>query len=67
MAVARKFYEGTLGLQEFSTEGPGFVLFVYRSHFAGNNEATVVTWIVADVEQTVLDFLRILERGESNK
>lgn len=61
MAVARKFYEGTLGLQEFSSEGPGFVayrtkdsmLFVYRSKFAGNNEATVVTWIVDDVEKAV--------------
>ncbi|CAN5864859.1 VOC family protein [soil metagenome] len=61
MAVARQFYEGTLGLQEFSNEGPDFVayrargttLFVYRSQFAGHNEATVVTWIVADVGKTV--------------
>jgi hypothetical protein len=29
------------------------MLFVYRSKFAGNNEATVVTWIVGDVEQAV--------------
>jgi catechol 2,3-dioxygenase-like lactoylglutathione lyase family enzyme len=63
MAAARKFYEGPLGLREVSTEGPEFVayrtqdsmLFVYTSQFAGNNEATVVTWIVDDVEHTVED------------
>ena len=61
MTVARKFYEETLGLREVSTQGPGFVsyrtgesmLFVYKSRFAGNNDATVVTWIVADVDTTV--------------
>lgn len=63
MAVARKFYEETLGLREVSTQGPGFVsyrtqdsmLFVYKSRFAGNNDATVVTWIVPDVEKAVED------------
>lgn len=61
MAAARKFYEGPLGLREVSTEGPDFVayrtkgsmLFVYKSEFAGTNEATAVTWIVADVEKAV--------------
>ena len=61
MATARKFYEGVLGLREVGTEGEDFVsyrtqdsmLFVYRSRFAGNNEATVVTWTVPDVEKTV--------------
>jgi catechol 2,3-dioxygenase-like lactoylglutathione lyase family enzyme len=63
IAVARKFYEGPLGLQEVSNEGPDFVayrtngsmLFVYKSDFAGTNEATGVTWIVADVEKAVKD------------
>jgi catechol 2,3-dioxygenase-like lactoylglutathione lyase family enzyme len=63
MEVARKFYEGPLGLQEVSNEGPDFVayrtkdsmLFVYKSDFAGTNEATAVTWIVADVEKAVED------------
>lgn len=63
MAVARKFYEETLGLKEFSSEGRGFVaygtkdslLFVYKSQFAGNNKATVVTWIVDDVERAVAE------------
>ncbi|HET6362594.1 MAG TPA: VOC family protein [Gemmatimonadota bacterium] len=61
MAVARKFYEGPLGLQKVADEGPDFVayeangsrLFVYKSEFAGTNEATAVTWIVADVEKAV--------------
>ena len=63
MAAARKFYEGPLGLEEASTEGSDFVayrtngsmLFVYKSDFAGTNEATAVTWIVADVEKAVKD------------
>jgi catechol 2,3-dioxygenase-like lactoylglutathione lyase family enzyme len=63
MEVARKFYEGPLGLREVSTEGPDFVayrtkdsmLFVYVSDFAGTNEATAVTWIVADAEKAVED------------
>lgn len=61
MAPARKFYEEVLGLREVGTEGDGFVsyrtqdsmLFVYRSRFAGTNEATVVTWIVPDVDEAV--------------
>ena len=63
MAVARKFYEGSLGLREVANEGPDFVayrtngsrLFVYTSEFAGTNEATAVTWIVPDVEEAVED------------
>ena len=61
LAAAREFYEGTLGLRVVGTEGDGFVsyrtqdsmLFVYTSRFAGNNEATVVTWIVTDVDKAV--------------
>jgi hypothetical protein len=61
MAIARKFYEETLGLQEFTSEGRGFVayrtkdsmLVVYRSRFAGENEATVVTWVVDEIEPAI--------------
>jgi catechol 2,3-dioxygenase-like lactoylglutathione lyase family enzyme len=61
MDAARKFYEETLGLKEFSSEGPGFVaygtrdstIFVYRSKFAGTHDATAITWIVAGIEKTV--------------
>ena len=61
MKRARTFYEETLGLKNTGDEGSDFVaygtgdssVFVYRSKFAGTNEATAVTWIVPDVEETV--------------
>lgn len=48
LAVARKFYEGALGLKVASTEGAEAItfesgrssLFVYRSQYAGTNQAT---------------------------
>jgi catechol 2,3-dioxygenase-like lactoylglutathione lyase family enzyme len=48
LAVARKFYEGTLGLKVASTEGAEAITFssgrssllVYRSQYAGTNQAT---------------------------
>ena len=53
---ARKFYEGTLGLKPIDTEGEELIVFrsgnstvnVYRSKFAGTNQATAVTWAVGD-------------------
>lgn len=59
--VAKKFYEGTLGLkpsahQEMGTlsyETKGATIFVYPSQYAGTNQATALTWIVDDVERTV--------------
>lgn len=53
---ARKFYEGTLGLRPIDTEGEELIVFrsgnsrvnVYRSKFAGTNQATAVTWAVGD-------------------
>lgn len=59
--VARKFYEGTLGLkpssrQEAGTlsyETPKATIFVYPSNYAGTNQATALTWIVDDVEGLV--------------
>jgi catechol 2,3-dioxygenase-like lactoylglutathione lyase family enzyme len=52
--VAKKFYEGTLGLTPIASEGDELVvyksgntrLFVYRSHYAGTNKATALTWSV---------------------
>ena len=66
--AARRFYEDTLGLEATSSEGSDFVaygtqdstIFVYTSRYAGTNEATAVTWIVADVEKTVEE---LKERG----
>lgn len=58
---ARNFYEETLGLKPIKTEGDeliafrsgGSTLFVYRSDYAGTNQATAVTWPVGNVEAEV--------------
>ena len=54
--VAKRFYEGTLGLKQVASEGDelvayksgGSTLNVYRSDYAGTNKATAVTWAVGD-------------------
>jgi len=59
---ARGFYEGTLGLQK-KMEDPGGVMYgsgetvvlVYPSQFAGTSQATVATWMVADLDAVVDD------------
>jgi catechol 2,3-dioxygenase-like lactoylglutathione lyase family enzyme len=56
LPAARKFYEGTLGLEKVDEEGDDVVVYrsghsriiVYRSEFAGTNRATNVTWSVGD-------------------
>ena len=57
--VARKFYEGTLGLKKIGEEGDELVAYksgnstinVYRSKYAGTNRATALTWMVGkDIE-----------------
>ena len=61
LAVARNFYEGTLGLRPVDSEGEELIVFqsgdttinVYRSQYAGTNQATAVTWTVPDVEGAV--------------
>jgi catechol 2,3-dioxygenase-like lactoylglutathione lyase family enzyme len=59
METARKFYEGTLGLKKIGAEGDELFAYksgnstinVYRSKFAGTNQATALTWVVGnDVE-----------------
>jgi catechol 2,3-dioxygenase-like lactoylglutathione lyase family enzyme len=52
LAVAKKFYEGTLGLKPVEGQEPEVVTYksgnsmvqVYRSQFAGTNQATALTW-----------------------
>jgi catechol 2,3-dioxygenase-like lactoylglutathione lyase family enzyme len=59
--VARKFYEGKLGLKPEPSEEPSVlvcksgdsVIFIYESEYAGTNKATSATWAVADVEEVV--------------
>ena len=66
LAVARKFYEETLGLKPVGTEGPELVVYqsgntklnVYRSQYAGTNRATAVTWAVGDDVEGVVKALK---------
>ena len=61
LGVAKKFYEGTLGLRASAHQEEGSLsyetgkstIFVYPSQYAGTNEATAVTWIIDDVEDMV--------------
>ena len=62
LKAARQFYEDTLGLKPVEFEGDELVVYksgdsvlnVYRSDYAGTNQATAVTWAVGDeVEQVV--------------
>ena len=56
LTVARKFYEGILGLTAVGSEGEEVLVYrsgnttlnVYRSEYAGTNKATAVTWTVGD-------------------
>ena len=58
---AKQFYTDTLGLKEVDAEGDEVVVLksgdsvvnVYRSEFAGTNEATAVSWEVDDIENEV--------------
>lgn len=58
---ARLFFTRTLGLKEVSHEGDELITLasgdsninVYRSDFAGTNQATAVTWEVDDIDAEV--------------
>jgi catechol 2,3-dioxygenase-like lactoylglutathione lyase family enzyme len=69
LAVARKFYEGTLGLKPVDTQGSEAVTYksgnstviVYRSQYAGTNKATAANWLLGkDMEKIVQG---LAERG----
>jgi catechol 2,3-dioxygenase-like lactoylglutathione lyase family enzyme len=59
--VARKFYEGTLGLKPAEEQEPGSLtlksgsstIFLYESQYAGTNQATALTWGEVDVDGIV--------------
>jgi predicted enzyme related to lactoylglutathione lyase len=62
LETAKKFYEGTLGLTQIGAEGQEVIVFrsgsstiyVYKSQYAGTNQATAVTWVVGkDIENIV--------------
>ena len=54
LANARRFYQDTLGLTPVDAQGEEVIVFrsgdtninVYRSKFAGSNQATALTWSV---------------------
>jgi len=56
LKAAAGFYEGTLGLKKETTEGEEVITYrsgssmlnVYRSSYAGTNQATAVTWAVGN-------------------
>jgi len=66
LEVARKFYEGVLGLQQVDAEGQHLVayssgkstLLVYSSGFAGTNKATTATWTVGDDVESIVSALK---------
>ena len=54
LETAKKFYEETLGLTQIDAEGQEVIVFrsgsstiyVYKSQYAGTNQATALTWVV---------------------
>ena len=66
LAVAKRFYEHTLGLPEIGKQADELVVYrsgnsmlnVYRSEFAGTNKATAVTWSVGDALDDMVTALK---------
>jgi catechol 2,3-dioxygenase-like lactoylglutathione lyase family enzyme len=64
--TARAFYEDTLGLTPVGSEGAEVIVFqsgtakinVYRSQYAGTNQATALTWIVGDAIEKIVQRLK---------
>jgi catechol 2,3-dioxygenase-like lactoylglutathione lyase family enzyme len=66
LETARKFYEGVLGLTQVGAEGQEVIVFksgnsrinVYRSQYAGTNQATALTWSVGQHLQSIARALK---------
>ena len=64
--VAKRFYEGKLGLKLVASEGPQVLTYkagssrvlVYASQYAGSNKATSATWLVGDELDKVVQALK---------
>jgi catechol 2,3-dioxygenase-like lactoylglutathione lyase family enzyme len=72
LAVARKFYEGTLGLKVSDASGSEAITFasgrseliVYRSQYAGTNKATALNWKVGGGTDQIVQIVATLkDRG----
>jgi predicted enzyme related to lactoylglutathione lyase len=67
LETAKKFYEDTLGLTQTGAEGQEVIVFksgnstvnVYRSQYAGTNQATAVTWMVGEDIKGVVQQLKV--------
>jgi len=61
LSAAASFYEGKVGLKKLASEEKEVLVYqsgssrllVYRSQFAGTNQATAATWAVDDVDAEV--------------
>ena len=66
LETAKKFYEETLGLTQIGAEGQEVIVFrsgsskiyVYKSQYAGTNQATAVTWVVGNDIESVMRELK---------
>ena len=66
LEAARKFYESKLGLKVAGPTGPEVLTFesgtskilVYKSQFAGTNQATAVTWAVGEEVDAIVRDLK---------
>lgn len=66
LEVAKVFYGETLGLTPVGSEGDELIVFrsgnsminVYRSKYAGTNQATALTWVVGDEMENVVESLK---------
>lgn len=66
LEVARRFYGDKLGLTQIGSEGEEVIVFrsgntiinVYRSKYAGTNQATALTWVVGDDVESVVNALK---------
>jgi catechol 2,3-dioxygenase-like lactoylglutathione lyase family enzyme len=64
--AARRFYEGTIGLKRTGDDDPEYSAYrsgsssilVYRSRYAGTNQATSVTWMVGDEVEAIVRALK---------
>ncbi len=67
LETAKRFYEDTLGLTQTDAEGQEVIVFksgnstvnVYRSQYAGTNQATAVTWMVGEDIEGVVQQLKV--------
>ncbi|MBA3977469.1 MAG: VOC family protein [Nitrosopumilus sp.] len=66
LEMARKFYGETLGLKQIDSIGDEVAVFgsgssklvVYRSQYAGTNQATAVTWSVGENIEAIVHALK---------